>query len=426
VSGAWSFTSNPSVEVNNDLTITNGTLTSTSGNLTVTGNYSNAGTFTHNSGTVIFNATDAGNTIGGTLSGTSKFYNLTFNGVSGAWSFTSNPAVEVNNDLTITNGTLTSTSHASGLIVTGNYSNSGTFTHNSGTVIFNATDAGNTLGGTLSGSSSFYNLTFSGSGGAWSFTSNPAVTIANALSISNGTLTATSGTTTIGGNFTKTGGTFTHNSGTIVFNDNTKVSTLTYNADTTFSAFTVSTASKQMKFDNVDKTTVAGTFTINGAACGTFIQLYSDSTGNQFDIDLQGTVSIDYADIKDSNAITAATANNSNNSLNNTNWTINGGSCNSAPNSPTSLAQKTTGDVVITTGGWNNTTSIKFTASGDDPNNPDTIYLCVEYQQLGTGFTNTETGCGTGVAYSGTPVSVTVTLNSIPDAFEYKWLHKYR
>ena len=407
--------------IDNDFTIASGSFNPNNHNLIIKGNYSNSGTFTNSSKTVTFAATDAGNTIAGNLSGTSKFYNLVFNGVAGAWSFTSNPAVEVANDLTITNGTVTSTS--GNLTVTGNYSNAGTFTHNSGTMIFNATDAGNTLAGTMSSTSSFYNLTFSGAAGAWSFTSNPAVTVANALSISNGTVTATSNTTTIGGNFTKTGGTYTHNSGTVVFNDNTKVSTLTYDANTTFSAFTVSTVSKQMKFDNIDRTIVVGTFTINGAACGTPIELFSDSNGNQFDIDLQATVSIDYAKIQDSNAITAATANNTVPGAggNNTNWTINGGACNSAPNSPTSLAQKTTGDVVITTGGWNNTTSIKFTATADDPNNPDTIYLCVEYQQLGTGFTNTETGCGTGVAYSGTPVTVTVTLNSIPDAFEYHW-----
>jgi len=407
------------INIDNDFTISSGTFNSSNKDITIKGNYSNSSTFTNNSKTVTFAATDAGNTIAGNLSSTSKFYNLVFNGVAGAWSFTSNPAIEVANDLTITNGTVTSTS--GNLTVTGNYSNAGTFTHNNGTVIFNATDAGNTLAGTLSGSSSFYNLTFSGAAGAWSFTSNPAVTVANTLSISNGTVTATSGNTTIGGNFTKTGGTFTHNSGTVIFNDNTKTSTLTYNADIVFSSFSVNTVSKTMRFDNIDKTTVSGTFTVTGSACGTPVNLYSDSDTNQFDIDLTGSKTVDYAVIKDSNAITAATANSSISGGNNTNWTINNGLCNVAPDSPTSLAQKTTGDVVITTGGWNNTTSIKFTATASDTNNPDTLSLCVEYQPLGTGFTNTEIGCGTGAIYSGTPISVTVTLNSIPDAFEYHW-----
>ncbi len=586
--GAWSFTSNPAVEVANDFTITAGTVTSTSGNFTVTGNYSNSGTFTHNSGTMIFNATDAGNTLAGTLSGaTGMFYNLTFNGSGGAWSFTSNPAVEVNNDLTITAGTLTSTSNASALIVTGNYSNSGIFTHNSGnvnfnstatktlagnmsgtsafyglqfsgtgawsftsnpnvdvldyfqisnvsanvtstsatlkvsgnfrnsfntttfvhnngtvkfdatdagntitststlsfynvifdgvggawqlptgsstsvnndltitngavspvgagyslniygnylnngtftnsggTVVFAATDTGNTIGGTLSGANGkFYNLSFSGAGGEWSFTGNPTVEVEKGLTLSNGTLTSTSGNLSIGSFFSKTGGTFTHNSGTITFVDSSANGSVRINTGTTFNNITVATPNKAILFDETDTVTVIGTFTINGSACGTPVLIKSWTNGNQADIDLQGTISVDYASIQDSNAITAATANNSvvGAGGNNTNWTINGGVCNTAPNSPTSLAQKTTGDVVIVTGGWNNTTSIKFTATGDDPNNPDTISLCVEYQQLGTGFTNTETGCGTGVAYSGTPVSVTVTLNSIPDAFEYHW-----
>jgi len=327
VGGSWSLTSDDGlVTISNDLTITNGTLTpETYTILNITGNYSNSGTFTNNSGTVIMNATDAGNTLAGNMTGTSKFYNLTFNGIAGAWSFVGNPSVEVANILTITNGNLTSTS--GNLTLTGNYSNSGTFTHNSGTVVMNATDAGNTLAGTLSGSSKFYNLTFNGSGGAWSFASNPAVDIGNTLSISNGTLTSTSGNLSIGGNFTKIGGTFTHNSGTVIFNDNTKISTITYNANTTFSAFTVSTGSKQLKFDNVYKTTIAGTLTINGGACGTRIELHSDSDTNQFDIDATSTVSIDFADIRDSNAITALTATSSADTSNNTNWTITSGSC---------------------------------------------------------------------------------------------------
>ncbi|RLG78519.1 MAG: hypothetical protein DRO40_13760, partial [Thermoprotei archaeon] len=57
------------------------------------------------------------------------------------------------------------------------------------------------------------------------------------------------------------------------------------------------------------------------------IRLWSNDSGNQFYINPSGTQSIDYADIRDSYAITAATANNSYNRGNNTNWTINGGSC---------------------------------------------------------------------------------------------------
>ena len=214
--GGWSFTSNPSVSVTNNLTITLGTLTSTSGTMTVGGNYSNAGTFTSNSGTVLFNATSA-KTLAGTLSGTSSFYDITFNGSGGSWSFTANPAVTATDNFTITTGTVTGTTNASGLTIGGNYSNSGTFTASTGTVIFNATTTGKTIAGTLSGTSSFNNLTFNGSGGGWSFTSNPSVTVSSNLVITTGTVTATSGTLTITGSYSNTG-TFTNNGGTVLFN----------------------------------------------------------------------------------------------------------------------------------------------------------------------------------------------------------------
>ncbi len=94
---------------------------------------------------------------------------------------------------------------------------------------------------------------------------------------------------------------------------------------------------------------------------------------------------------------------------------------NTAPDSPTSLAQKTTSDVTLATGDWHNTTNIKFTATATDTDNPDTLQLCVEKDLLGTSFSNTEDSCGTGVSYSGTGVSVSVTISSQTDASEYHW-----
>jgi hypothetical protein len=94
---------------------------------------------------------------------------------------------------------------------------------------------------------------------------------------------------------------------------------------------------------------------------------------------------------------------------------------NTAPNSPSSLAQKTTSDVTISTGGWHNATSIKFTATATDTDNPDTLSLCIEKDDINTAFSNTEDACGTGVSYTGTGVTVTVTISSQTDATEYHW-----
>lgn len=96
-------------------------------------------------------------------------------------------------------------------------------------------------------------------------------------------------------------------------------------------------------------------------------------------------------------------------------------STNTAPNSPSSLAQKKTDDTVLATGAWVNATSVKFTASVSDGDASDTDQLCVEKKAIGTAFSNTEDLCGTGVAYSGTPVTATVTITGITDATEYHW-----
>lgn len=96
------------------------------------------------------------------------------------------------------------------------------------------------------------------------------------------------------------------------------------------------------------------------------------------------------------------------------------GASNTAPNSPTSLTQKTTGDVTLSTGVWHNSTSIKFTATATDTDNPDTLQLCVEIDQLGTSFSNTEDSCGTGGSYVGSGITITHTI-TVADAQEYHW-----
>ncbi|MEI6462258.1 MAG: DUF2341 domain-containing protein [bacterium] len=303
---------------------------------------------------------------------------------------------------------------------TANSSALGTFTHNSGTVIMNSTSTGKTLSGTMTTSSAFNNLWFDGVGGAWSFDVSPA-TVLNDFLINNGAVTAPSTTLLISEHFTNLSGTFTHNSGTVTFNDNTKISQIEYKSDTTFYNFSSVTGGKQIFLENVNQTNVTGTLTINGQACGSFIKLYSDASGNQAKLNATGTVSITYAEIKDSNAIVALTATNSKRISNDTNWTITGGVCNGVPNSPSSLAQKFTSNVVINTGDWINQNSINFTANISDPNNPDTIYLCVELVPIATTFSNYETLCSTGYSYTGSPVAATVSMTSITDQTEYHW-----
>ncbi|MEO6158555.1 MAG: hypothetical protein ABIQ39_13120, partial [Ilumatobacteraceae bacterium] len=193
--GAWTFSpAGNNVTVAGNLTISSATtgtntVTAPSGTLSITGSYSNSGAFTANAGTVSFNSTATGKTISGSLTGTNAFKNITFNGIGGGWSFAGNSA-DVTGAFTITNGTVTAPSTT--LTLKGNYSNAGTFTHNSGTVAFSSALGGNTLGGTMTGSSKFNILTFTSTGsGTWSFGTNDGET-ANNFTINSGVVTAPS------------------------------------------------------------------------------------------------------------------------------------------------------------------------------------------------------------------------------------------
>lgn len=105
-------------------------------------------TFAHNSNTATFTATTAGKTI---TSNGRNFYDLTFNGVGGNWTFQG--VVYVNQDLTITNGTVNGPAGGT-ITVGGNWSNSDTFIHNSSTVTFNGAGAQTVT----TGGSDWYNI----------------------------------------------------------------------------------------------------------------------------------------------------------------------------------------------------------------------------------------------------------------------------
>jgi hypothetical protein len=69
---------------------------------------------------------------------------------------------------------------------------------------------------------------------------------------------------------------------------------------------------------------------------------------------------------------------------------------------------------------WNNATSVVLKGSVSDVDNPDTDALCVEIQPIATPFTNTETSCGTGVGYSGSPVTASASF-TLANGTRYHW-----
>ena len=156
--------------------------------------------------TFIFTASTTGKIISAT---SSPFYDLTFNGSSGAWSFPPN-VVDVENDLTITAGTVTLGTATTS--VGGSFDNTGgSFVHNNGLVYLATTTAGHTI---EAGGSSFYDLTFEGSGGEWTWADTNATT-SNDFTVLSASTTLPSGVSAVGGSFDNTGGVVNHPSGTL-------------------------------------------------------------------------------------------------------------------------------------------------------------------------------------------------------------------
>lgn len=93
---------------------------------------------------------------------------------------------------------------------------------------------------------------------------------------------------------------------------------------------------------------------------------------------------------------------------------------NTAPSSPSSLAQTKNNNPTYTSlsvGAWNNSTTVRFTATVSDPDGSDTDAICVEAKAIASAFTNSEDACSSLVAQGGT-ASMTLTL---ADATEYHW-----
>jgi len=156
------------------LTINTGTTLSLSNtsDLTLLGSYVNAGTLTHNSssGAVIFSANGINPGIDSTGASSAAFSNVIFQDITEfGILYTLESALDVDNNLTITAGTLdTKAAENNSIAVGGSWANTGTFTANSGTVTFDSTSSGKTI---ATGGSTFANIVFNGSGGEWTMLS---------------------------------------------------------------------------------------------------------------------------------------------------------------------------------------------------------------------------------------------------------------
>jgi len=167
----------------------------------------------------------------------------------------------------------------------------GTFNNGTSTVDMTGTNEIAT-----SSSQGFYNLTITGT-----ITLNDAALINNDLTIS-GTLTAPA-SLSVGRNFTNNG-TFTHNSGTVTFIDNSTTTTIT--GTSTFNNLTATTTNKVLEFATGQTQTINGALTITGTS-GNEIIIHSNSSGTQWLIDHQGTESVSFVKVRDSDCAGGST-----------------------------------------------------------------------------------------------------------------------
>ncbi len=178
--------------------------------ITVYGSWSNSNNFLARNGEVFFAATSGGQTI--TTAG-DAFYDLTFTGVGGAWSFTESTLL-VNDDLTIATGTVTLPTATT--TIAGNFdATGGAFAHNNGTMLFTS-GAAKTItfaGGLFTNVA--HNLVFNGAG-SWTITDTNATTT-NDLRVQQGTVNFPTGVLAVGGTVIDAGGTFVGGTGTVLF-----------------------------------------------------------------------------------------------------------------------------------------------------------------------------------------------------------------
>ncbi|MEO6732074.1 MAG: T9SS type A sorting domain-containing protein [Ferruginibacter sp.] len=207
--GATTLASGSGTMTFNDIIITGSLINNTNNkNFSVTGNWTNNGTYTKGIETITFSKGSGTQTLNNT---TSSFYNIIHNGPGTLQLITSN--LMVSNDVSNSAGTLDA--NGKNINVGGNWSNSGVFNAGTGTVSFNGSVSGKTIGGTLTGSSQFNNLVFNGPG-SWSF-SSPA-DVASDFTLTNGNVTPPSGNLNVAGNWTTNGNGFTNGVGTVTLN----------------------------------------------------------------------------------------------------------------------------------------------------------------------------------------------------------------
>ncbi len=214
-------------------TLTGGTgtvrYTSTTGATVATGvTYQNL-EITPASGTPTFSIAAANFNVAG---------NLTVNGSSGTIFNVSNvaSALDINGSISVSSGnTFTAPGSGKTFTIAGDFTNAGTYTHSSGTITFDAGASGKEI---TSGGSTLNHVTFNNASGGWTLQDN--LTIAGALTLTNGTLHASTRTITLstsGTPITRTSGVFDADTSTVKYTSGSGITALASSAMTGTSRF---------------------------------------------------------------------------------------------------------------------------------------------------------------------------------------------
>ena len=265
------------------------------------------GKFTEGTGTVTFDGT-------GTVNSDEDFDNVP---IKSGGTISLAATLDADGTVTLTAGTLDVSGTNYGITVGGGWTDTGagTFTEGTGTVTFDGT-------GTVNSNEAFENVTINSAG---TITLGAALDADATLTITAGTLDTASGLNygiTVGGNWGNSG-TFTARSGTVTFDTVSLTSVISGNS--TFNHLTVTTVAKNLTFTAASTQTINGTLTLTGSS-GNLIVLRSSVDGTAWNLNVAGTSSVSYVDVKNSNASggNAIVPTNSTNTGGNTNWTLTG------------------------------------------------------------------------------------------------------
>jgi len=163
--------------VTNDVIINGGTLDVSGSNhaLTLKGSWDiDSGNFQSQAGTVTFDDSIATETIDADGTGTDAFYNLTFDdgGTATEWDLTG--ALDVDNNLSITAGTLDNSSGSYAINIGGGWDNDDTYTRGTETITFDAASGTHSIDADGTGAQDLYHVVFDDGGGTatWQLTAN--------------------------------------------------------------------------------------------------------------------------------------------------------------------------------------------------------------------------------------------------------------